>query len=188
MTTLSRRRFLAGLPAALALGRLSAAEAQPRLKIAAVVTEYRKYSHAEHIVDRFLEGYGWENRFYKPNVEVVALYVDQVPANDLSKERAARHPEMKVYPTIAAALTRGGGKLAVDAVLLVGEHGKYPQNEKGQRLYPRYEFFKQIVEVYRKCGKAAPVFNDKHLSWNWDWAREMYDTARQMGFGLMAGS
>jgi hypothetical protein len=186
--TLSRRSFLAGVPAALALGRLPAAESGPRLKIAAVVTVYRKGSHAEHIVDRFLEGYGWNNQFYRPEVDVVSLYVDQTPENDLSRERAARHPEMKIYPTIAEALTRGGDRLAVDAVILDGEHGNYKRNERGQTLYPRYEFFKQIVEVYKKSGKTAPVFNDKHLSWSWDWAKEMYDTARQMGFGLMAGS
>jgi hypothetical protein len=34
----------------------------------------------------------------------------------------------------------------------------------------------------------VPVFNDKHLSWNWEWAKEMYDTARTIGFSLQAGS
>src|SRR5439155_19771174 len=81
----------------------------------------------------------------------------------------------------------GGSELAVDGVLLIGEHGKYPTNEKGQHLYPRYEFFQQIVDVFRSCGRTAPVFNDKHLSWRWDWAREMYDTAGEMCFALMAG-
>jgi hypothetical protein len=32
---------------------------------------------------------------------------------------------MKIYPTIAEALTPGGSELAVDGVLLIGEHGKY---------------------------------------------------------------
>ena len=37
------------------------------------------------------------------------------------------------------------GKLAVEGVLLIGEHGNYPRNEKGQILYPRFEMFSQIV-------------------------------------------
>jgi hypothetical protein len=95
---------------------------------------------------------------------------------------------MKIYPSIAEALTLGGEKLAVDGVLLIGEHGRYEKNEKGQTLYPRYEFFRQVVEVFRKSGRAVPVFNDKHLSWKWEWAREMADTARELGFAFMAGS
>ena len=91
---------------------------------------------------------------------------------------------MKIYPTIAEALTLGGSKLAVDGVVLVGEHGNYPRNEKGQTKYPRYEFFEQIVKVFRDSGTSVPVFNDKHLSWNWEWARQMYDTSREMGFRL----
>ena len=55
--------------------------------------------------------------------------------------------------------------------MIIGEHGSYPRNAKGQTLYPRYEFFQQVVDVFRKTGKTAAVFNDKHLSWNWDWAR-----------------
>jgi hypothetical protein len=159
-----------------------------RPKIAAIVTEYRKYSHAQHIVDRFLEGYGWNGRHHRPEMDLVSLYVDQVKENDLSHERAARFPDLQVYPTIADALTLGGNDLAVDGVLLIGEHGDYPLNAKGQRLWPRYEMFKQIVAVYRTTGKSAPIFNDKHLSWRWDWAQEMVATAEALGFGLMAGS
>lgn len=163
-----------------------AASARP--KIAAVVTVYRKYSHAQHIVDRFLEGYGWNGTHHHPAMDLVSLYVDQVGADDLSRDRAARFPGMKLYPSIAEALTRGGGKLAVDGVVLVGEHGDYPKTAKGQVQYPRYQFFRQIVDVFRSSGRSVPVFNDKHLSWNWAWAKEMYDTSRQMGFPLMAGS
>ena len=159
-----------------------------RPKLAAVITICFKYSHAQHIVDRFLEGYGWEGRHHHPAMDLVALYVDQVGADDLSRDRAARFPQMKIYPTIADALTLGGSKLAVDGVVLVGEHGHYPVNEKGQTLFPRYEFFQQIVQVFRQSGRVVPVFNDKHLSWNWDWAKEMYDTAREMKFPFMAGS
>lgn len=159
-----------------------------RPRIAAIATIYFKYSHAQHIVDRFLEGYGWNARHHRPPMDLVSLYVDQVGEDDLSRDRAERFPAMKIYPTIAEALTLGGGELAVDGVLLIGEHGKYETNEKGQHLYPRYEFFQQIVEVFQASGRSAPVFNDKHLSWRWDWAREMVDTAREMGFAFMAGS
>ena len=157
-------------------------------KLAAVVTVYRKYSHAQHIVDRFLDGYGWEGTYHHPPFDLVSLYVDQVGADDLSKERAQRHPSMTIYPSIEGALTLGSGKLAVDGVIFVGEHGTYPKTEKGQVQYPRYQFFKQIVDVYQKSGRSVPLFNDKHLSWKWEWAKEMYDTAREMKFGFMAGS
>lgn len=159
-----------------------------RPKIAAIVTEYRKFSHAQHIVDRFLEGYGWAGRHHRPAMDLVSLYVHQTPENDLSRERAARFPSMTLYPTVADALTLGRSDLAVEGVLLIGEHGDYPKNAKGQKLYPRYELFREIVAVYRTTGKSAPVFNDKHLSWRWDWATEMVETAQQMGFALMAGS
>jgi hypothetical protein len=159
-----------------------------RPKIAAVVTTYFKYSHAQHIVDRFLDGYGWNGTHHYPPMDLVSLYVDQVGSNDLSRERASRHPGMKICPSIAEALTLGSGKLAVDGVVLVGEHGNYPRNEKGQTKYPRHEFFEQITGVFRSSSRSVPVFNDKHLSWNWDWAREMYDTSREMGFAFLAGS
>ena len=157
-------------------------------KLAAVVTVYRKYSHAQHIVDRFLDGYGYEGTYHHPPFDLVSLYVDQVGADDLSKERAQRHPSMTIYPSIEGALTMGTGKLAVDGVIFVGEHGTYPKTEKGQVQYPRYQFFKQIVDVYQKSGRSVPLFNDKHLSWKWEWAKEMYDTSREMKFGFMAGS
>jgi hypothetical protein len=159
-----------------------------RPKLAAVVTTYFKYSHAQHIVDRFLDGYGWNGTHHYPPFDLVTLYVDQVGANDLSRERAARHPSMKLCSSIAEALTGGSGKLAVDGVVLVGEHGNYPRNEKGQTKYPRHEFFEEIVKVYRASGRSVPLFSDKHLSWNWEWARQMYDTSREMRFPFMAGS
>jgi len=159
-----------------------------RPQLAAVVTEHRKYSHAQHIVDRFLYGYGWHGAHHHPEMDLVALYVDQHPQGDLTPERARDFPSMKIYPTIAEALTRGTSKLAVDGVVVVGEHGHYPKNEKGQTKYPRWEFFEQIVKVYKDSGRSVPMFNDKHLSWNWDWAKSMYDTSKQMGFPYMAGS
>ncbi|MEX0979299.1 MAG: hypothetical protein WDZ48_10625 [Pirellulales bacterium] len=193
---ISRRSVLAAAPAAalatLATAARSHAAAEGdnhrRPKIAALITEFRRNSHAEVIVDRILEGFGWEGAHYRPKLDLVAMYVDQFPESDLSRERAARFKDLKIHPTIAAALCTGGDKLAVDGVLIIGEHGNYKNNEKGQTLYPRFEFFQQTVEVFRDSGRSVPVFNDKHLSWNWEWAKQMVDTAAQMGFPLWAAS
>ncbi|MGA2118722.1 MAG: hypothetical protein ABSH56_28705 [Bryobacteraceae bacterium] len=159
-----------------------------RPKLAAITTVYRKHSHTQHIVDRYLEGYGWNGAHHHPEMDLIALYVDQVGADDLSRDRAARFPSMKIYPTVAEALTCGTGKLAVDGVVVVGEHGDYPKTPKGQVQYPRYRFFEEIATVFRSSGRAVPMFNDKHLSWNWEWARKMYDTSKELGFPYMAGS
>jgi len=163
-----------------------------RPKIAGVITNYQKFSHGQHIIDRFLEGYGWNGEHHHPAMDLVSLYVDQREKRqlgpDLTPDRAARFPTMKVYPTIAEALTSGTGKLSVDGVVVVGEHGIYEKNERGQTKYPRYEFMTQIFDVFKSSGKSVPVFNDKHLSWSWDHAKEIYDTSRKMGFPLMAGS
>src|SRR5688572_12427559 len=183
---ISRRHLLAGAAAAPLIAGAQTPPKRPR--IAAVTTTYFKYSHAQHIVDRFLEGYGWNGTHHHPPMDLVSLFVDQVNNRDFSRDRAKRFPSMKVFPTIAETLTLGGSKLAVDGVVLVGEHGSYPRNEKRQTKYPRYEFFQEIVKVFRASGRSVPVFNDKHLSWNWDWAKEMYDTAREMGFAFSAGS
>ena len=188
---ISRRTVLAGVPSAMLLGtalQTGATRPQQRPKIAALVSEFRKYSHGQNIVDRLLEGYGWESRHHRPALDVVSLYIDQFPESDLSREREARIDNLKIYPTIADALTLGGNQLAVDGVLLIAEHGNYPKNKKQQTLYPRYEFFQQVVEVFRASGRVVPLFIDKHLSWNWDWALETVETSRSLGFPLMAGS
>ena len=70
----------------------------------------------------------------------------------------------------------------MDAVLIIGEHGDYPRNEKGQILYPRYEFFKQCVKVFEKDGRAVPVYNDKHLSYSFEKAKWMVDASRRLQF------
>jgi len=183
---ISRRGLLVGMGSAPWVLRAQRRPARPTL--AAICTTYFKYSHAQHIVDRFLEGYGWNGTHHHPAMDLVSIYIDQIGNNDVSKTRFSEFPSMKLYPSIAEALTLGGRSLAVDGVLLIGEHGRYPRNDKRQTLYPRYEFFQQIVTVFKDSGRSVPVFNDKHLSWNWEWAKDMYDTSRRMGFPLMAGS
>jgi hypothetical protein len=105
----------------------------------------------------------------------------------MSRAMAAKH-KVPIYRTVYEALTLGTGKLAVDGVLLIGEHGDYPVNDKLQTLYPRFELFLEITDVFRQCGRSVPVFNDKHLSWSWIKARRMVEIAKEMKFPFLAGS
>lgn len=165
--------------------RASAAE-EPK-PVAAIVTSYFHNSHADVIVSRLLEGYTLNGQGERPNLKVVSLYTDQVPANDKSRKLAEIYG-FKIYDNVADALTLASGKLAVEGVLLVAEHGDYPLSPTGQIVYPKRRLFEQIAAVFRASGRAVPVFCDKHLADNWDDARWLYDTAKELGTPLMAGS
>jgi len=181
---MKRREFLKVAAAAPAVRLAGAA---PRKKIAALSSTYHVRSHSDNIITRFLEGY-WINEQYHPSpCDVVSLYMDQIHPGDIGQRLASAYG-FPVVKSIEEALTLGTGKLAVDGVLLVAEHGQYPSNDKQQQLYPRFEFFEQVVRVFRKSGRSVPVFVDKHLSYDWAKARQMYDWSKQLKFPLMAGS
>jgi len=177
------RRDLAGL----ALAPLAGQAEQKKIRVAAIVTEYRHWSHADVIVGRLLGGYSMNGIHRLPRSRVVSLYTDQVPENDMSRDLAARHG-FKIYPTIREALALGGRQLSVDAVVFVGEHGRYPVNDLGQKMYPRYELFNQILDVYESSRRAVPTFFDKHLSYSWEKAKALYQRASKLGVPWMAGS
>lgn len=158
---------------------------QPK-NIAAIVTEYRKWSHADVIVGKILEGYNYDHKD-GPNLRVVSMFVDQFPDGDMSRDLAKKY-KFPIFDTIEAALTLGGKTLAVDGVLCIGEHGKYPTNAKGQILYPRRRFFEEVCKVFEKTKKSVPVFNDKHLAATWDDAKWMYDRSRELFVPFLAGS
>ncbi|HEV3024696.1 MAG TPA: hypothetical protein VGX76_19605, partial [Pirellulales bacterium] len=161
-----------------------AAPAKELPRVAAINSVYRYKSHAYHIAGRFIHGYQREGVHHQPPFHLARMYNDQYPKDDLGREACRRHG-VGLSKTVAEAL---GGKatLDVDALLLICEHGDYPVNEFGQILYPRYELFEQIVEVFRASGRSVPVFVDKHLSYDHRLAGKMVATARELGFGLMA--
>lgn len=154
--------------------------------IAVIVTAYTRWSHADVIAGKILEGYNHDGGA-GPNLKLVSMYVDQTPEKDMSRALAKKHG-FTIFPTIADALTLGGDKLAVDGVLCIGEHGNYPKNAKGQILYPRRRFFEEVCKVFEKSKKSVPVFMDKHLSATWTDAQWIYDKARELFVPLLAGS
>ena len=161
-------------------------------KVAALASVYYYLSHAYHIVGRFLDGFpvydGRPEALHRPPFEITSLFIEQVSKDtDLGRPKAERHG-VRLSPTIADALTLGTGKLAVNAVLLIAEHGAYPYNEKLQKLYPRGRFLGEVLDVFRASGRAVPVFIDKHLSYSRTEAAAMIQAARAQNVPLMAGS
>ena len=170
--------------------RVFADEPKPprkKLPVAAVVTVYNRNSHADVIVGKILDGY-LQDGGLGPDLRLVSLYTDQVPANDLSRDQARVHG-FRISPTIDDALTLGTDRIQVAGVLSIGEHGDYPRTpDTQQKQYPRRRFFDQITATFDRCGAAVPVFNDKHLGYRWDDALAMVETARKQKFALLAGS
>ncbi len=209
----SRRKFLASAAALTLAGGVSAQSTEPRTAlplsrtrpakpsnkgrkpIAVLSTVYRPLSHAYHIAGRFLHGYARGGELHVPKHYVHSLYVDQTPDNDLSGDVARKFGVRVTRRTSGVSMARAvenaltaGGKLAVEGVLLVAEHGNYPRNDLGQILYPRLELMEQIANVFRKTGRSVPVFNDKHLSFTFERATKMLAFSRELKFPMMAGS
>lgn len=189
---MNRRHFLA-LPAfgsatrARTTGAHAGWQQTPRKRVAAIVTAYHWYSHADVICGRLLGGYSANGTWTPPRTRLVSLYRAQTPNNDMSRDLSARHG-FRIYPTIREALTLGGDGLAVDGVVFVGEHGQYPFNEVGQHLYPRFELFSEILDAYEASGSSVPTYFDKHFSYDWGKAKALFDRSRKLGFPFMAGS
>ncbi len=190
---ISRRSFLGSASVASTLSLSSVATSadrdsvRKRPRIAAIFTELRFRSHAYNLLENFLGPYYFSGRLIDPGVDVVAMYADQFPQNDMAREVSQRFG-IPLFKSIDKALCLGGGHLAVDAVLSIAEHGDYPFNERGQQMYPRKQFFDEALAVMKRSGRYVPFFNDKHLSYRWDWAKEMYQTARAAKMPLLAGS
>ena len=160
---------------------------QKRKTVAFLGTEVRTHSHAQHFLDRLTLGYGWKGAWVMPRVDVASVYIEQFPERDLARGRVDRHG-LNLCQSIEEALTLGTGKLAVDGVVIIAEHGQYPRNNKGQKLYPRYEWFKEVIRVFEKSGRSVPVFNDKHLSTTWERCAEMVADSKRLDFPFFAGS
>ena len=167
-------------------GPLPLLENRP-LTVAAIITEYRPWSHADVIIGRFIQGLTYDLKSHWADIKVRAMYLDQFPATDLSRSLGLAY-NVPIVSTIRDAILDEDGKLAVGAVLLIGEHGQYPYNDREQHLYPRRRFFEETVAAFREAGAVVPIFNDKHLAARWEDGKFMYQTAKKLGIPFLAGS
>ena len=99
-------------------------------RIAVIATEYRLDSHADVIARRLMKGceYTRATAANQP-CKWFRCIRTRFPHNDLSRGLAAKYG-CTIYPTVRQALTLGGDPLAVDSAVLIGEYGKYPDNER----------------------------------------------------------
>ena len=156
-------------------------------RVAAIVTTFFPNSHAGVIVPKFLRGFPTDDGLIAPRTQIASLFIDQIHQNDVGRQIAHEY-DIPIYESIRAALTLGGDSLAVDAVLLIGEHGDYPRSALGQEMLPRRYFFEQICGVIAESDHPIPIYNDKHFSYRWDDADWMYTTAKGLNIPFWAGS
>ena len=133
-----------------------------RLRVAAIITIYHPKAHADVIVTKFLKGMSTDEGFLPPEIDIVSIYLDHVLENDIGVGLAEEYG-VPMYPSIRRALHAGANELNVDAVLLVGEHGDYPWNERRRHMYPRRYFFEQIAGVFGESGRSVPVLSLIHI-------------------------
>jgi hypothetical protein len=197
---LSRREMLgvagmAGLTALAGTTPLagSAASAAPqtpqtRPRIACIATFWgAPGSHADWIICKLMDGYWWQGAHTPSRVDVASVYIHQVDTSVLG-QKICKAKQIPISTTVREALTLGGTDLAVDGVVIVGEHGNYPTDLKGHWLLPRWWMYQQVIRVFEQGKRSVPVFNDKHLSYNWDDAKWMFDKSRELNFPLTGGS
>jgi hypothetical protein len=161
---------------------------QKRPRIACCVTFWgAPNSHADWMLCKLMDGYWWQGAHTPSRVEIVSVYLHQFDTSGLG-QKVCQAKNIPIYKTVAEALTLGGKELAVDGVVIVGEHGNYPTDLKGHWLLPRWWMYQQVVRVFEQSNRSVPVFNDKHLSYNWDDAKWMFDKSRELNFPLTGGS
>jgi len=144
-------------------------------------------SHADWIINKLIDGYWWDGAYTPSRVDVASIYIHQHDTSLLG-QKVAQAKGIPVFKTVAEALTLGGEDLAVDGIVIVGEHGNYPTDLKGRWLLPRWWIYNQMIRVFERSNRSVPVFNDKHLSYDWDESKWMFDKSRELNFPLTGGS
>ena len=192
--TFSRRQMLsvsgmAGLTALAGSATAAFPQSQQSRPRIAVLVSYWAFtrSHADWIVNKLIDGYWWDGAHKESRVEVVSVYIHQLDASGLG-QKVCKAKNIPIFKTVEEAVTLGGKELAVDGVVIVAEHGEYATDLRGHWLLPRWWIYQQVIQVFEKSKRSVPVFNDKHLSYNWDDAKWMFDKSRELNFPLTGGS
>lgn len=180
---------MAGLAALTGISTNATAQnTQKRPRIACLVSYWgATRSHADWIITKLIDGYWWNGAHTPSRIDVASVYIHQHDTSLLA-QKICKSKNIPIFKTVAEALTLGGKELDVDGVVIVAEHGDYPTNLKGQWMLPRWWIYNQAIKVFEKSKRSVPVFNDKHLSYDWDESKWMFDKSRELNFPLTGGS
>ena len=149
-------------------------------RLAILASRWTPGSPARRIADRFLVGYPREGRWRRPAMDVVSLYVDQVPEADQSRQRAAEFG-FRIYSSVAETLRCGRDRLAVDgALVLAGRGDDSGSGASGSDL------LEPMLRVFEEDRRAVPVYWDEPPGLAQ--ARRLVEASRQLGFPVLTGS
>ena len=149
-------------------------------RLAILASRWTPGSPARQVADRFLIGYPREDRWHRPAMDVVSLYVDRTPEVDQSRQRAAEFG-FRIYSSVAEALRCGGDRLAVDGVLmLAGQGDDSGSGPSGSDL------LEPMLRVFEEDRRTVPVYWDEPPGLAQ--ARKMVEASRQLGFPVLTGS
>ena len=156
-------------------------------RVAVIITEYWDICHADVIITKMLNGFSLDGRKYSSSIDIVAMYIEKFPDNDIGKEMAAKH-QIPLYSTIRETLLNGEVSFDMEGIIIIGEHGDYPDNELGQTLYPRRRMFEECLNVMLEFDRIVPVYSDKGFAVvkeDIDW---MYTQIKQHAVPFMSSS
>lgn len=156
-------------------------------RVAAIITEYWDICHADVIITKMLEGIRLDGRHYESTLEIVSFFVEKFPENDLSHGLAAKHG-IPMHASIREALLGGSNSFDLDGIIIIGEHGDYPDNEIGQTLYPRRRFFEECLNVMLEFDRIVPVFSDKGFAVVHEDIEWMYEQIKSRQIPFMSSS
>lgn len=116
------------------------------------------------------------------------MFTEQVPKTDLSRDMSRKH-DAAIYRTVyrGAHAGRNAPSPSMASCSSASMATTLPTT-KSRSCSGGFEMFLKITDVFRETGRSVPVFNDKHLSWNWRQAKRMVEISRELKFPMLAGS
>ena len=161
--------------------------AQKRPRIACLVSfRGAPGSHADWIISKLMRWLSVAGRPHSFSRGRCVRYIHQFDTSELG-QKVCKSKGIPIFKTVGEAVTLGGKELlwmvlhsrrTRECIQLISRGtGSCRAGGSTSRL-----------SGFEKSKRSVPVFNDKHLSYNWDDAKWMFDKSRELGLPLNGGS